>query len=137
MPSTRCPVSPWFAVALLALASLGVAAVWVMLSMRLDRQCSWMAVVAAADAALVVRLLRMRPGTVRALTGVLATLLAVLAANWAIVATWLGRHMGLLPWESLLKLGPELGALLVRLFNSPADLAWLAVALVAAALSSR
>ncbi len=137
MPSTRRPVSPWFAAALLVLASLGVAAVWVMLSMRLDRQCSWMAVVAAADAALVVRLLRMRPGTVRALTGVLATLLAVLAANWAIVATWLGRHMGLLPWESLLKLGPELGALLVRLFNSPADLAWLAVALVAAALSSR
>ncbi len=137
MPSTRRPVSPWFAVALLALASLGVAAVWVMLSMRLDRQCSWMAVVAAADAALVVRLLRMRPGALRALTGVLATLLAVLAANWAIVATWLGRHMGLLPWESLLKLGPELGALLVRLFNSPADLAWLAIALVAAALSSR
>ncbi len=137
MPPPRRPVSPVPAAALLGLASLGVAAVWVMLSMRLDRQCSWMAAVAAVDAALVVRLLRMRPGAVRAMCGVLATLLAILAANWVIVATWLGRHMGLLPWESLLKLGPELGTLLVRLFNSPADLLWMAAALAAAALASR
>jgi hypothetical protein len=131
------PVRPVPAVALLALASLGAAAVWVLLSMRLDRQCSWMAVVAAADAAIVVRLLRLPPGALRALYGVLATLVAILAANWAIVASWLGRHMGLLPWESILKLGPELGALLVRLFNSPGDLAWMAAALVVAALASR
>jgi len=136
MPSSR-PVSPVFAVALLALTCLGIAAIWVLLAMRLDRQCSWMALVAAADAALVVRLLRMRPGGLRALWGVLATVVAILAANWAIVATWLGRHMGLLPWESMVKLGPELGSLLVRLFNSPVDLAWVAAALLAAAVASR
>ncbi|WP_457021433.1 hypothetical protein [Luteimonas sp. A611] len=121
----------------MTLASLGVAAVWVLLSMRLDSQCSWMAVVAAADAALVVRLLRMRPGTLRMLLGVLATLVAILAANWLIVASWLGRHMGLLPWESMVKLGPGFGTLLVRLSNSPADLAWMAAALVVAAVASR
>jgi len=136
MPSSR-PVSPVFAVALLALTCLGIAAIWVLLAMRMDRQCSWMALVAAADAALVVRLLRMRPGGLRALWGVLATVVAILAANWAIVATWLGRHMGLLPWESMVKLGPELGSLLVRLFNSPVDLAWVAAALLAAAVASR
>ena len=137
MPPSRRPVSPVLAAALLTLVSLGVAAVWVLLSMRLDSQCSWMAVVAAADAALVVRLLRMRPGALRMLLGVLATLVAILAANWLIVASWLGRHMGLLPWESMVKLGPEFGSLLVRLSNSPADLAWMAAALLVAALASR
>jgi len=137
MPPSRRPVHPVLAAALLVLASLGIAAVWVLLSLRLDRQSSWMAVVAALDAALVLRLLRVRPGAMRAAWGVLATLVAILAANWAIVASWLGGYMGLLPWESMLKLGPELGALLVRLSNSPADLAWLAAALLVAAFASR
>lgn len=136
MPSSR-PASPASAFALLGLASLGVAAIWVLLAMRLDRQCSWMAVVAAADAALVVRMLRLRPGALRALWGVLATAVAILAANWAIVASWLGRHMGLPPWDSMARLGPELGTVLVRLFNAPADLAWLAAALLVAAIASR
>src|SRR5690606_22132825 len=117
MPPSRRPVSPVLAAALLTLASLGVAAIWVLLAMRLDRQCSWMAVVAALDAALVLRLLRVRPGPMRAAWGVLATAVAILAANWAIVASWLGRYLGLLPWESMLRLGPELGTLLVRLSN--------------------
>ena len=137
MPPSRRPVQPALAVALLALASLGVAAIWVLLAMRLDRQCSWMAVVAALDAALVLRLLRVRPGPMRAAWGVLATAVAILAANWAIMASWLGRYLGLLPWESMLRLGPELGTLLVRLSNSPGDLAWLAAALLAAAVASR
>ena len=96
-----------------------------------------MALVAAADAALIVRLARLRPGWTRALCGTLATLLAILAANWVIVAAWLGRHLGLLPWESMLKLGPGFGTLLVRLSNQPADLGWLAAGLVVAALASR
>ena len=73
----------------------------------------------------------------RAAWGVLATAVAILAANWAIVASWLGRYLGLLPWESMLRLGPELGTLLVRLSNSPGDLTWLAAALLAAAVASR
>lgn len=137
MPQQRRPASPVFATGLLLLASLGIAAAWVLLALALGRQCSWMALVAAADAALVVRLARLRPGGRRALWGVLATVLAIGAANWGLVAAWLGRNLGLLPWESMLKLGPEFGWLLMRLSNGPADLAWLAAGVVVAAVASR
>lgn len=137
MTERRLSAHPLLAVGLLLLASLGVAAAWVLVAMALDSQASWMALVAAADAALVVRLARLRPGAVRALCGMLATLLAILAANWGIVAAWLGRNLGLLPWESMLKLGPEFGWLLMRLGNGGADLAWLAAALLVAAFASR
>lgn len=137
MTERRLSASPLVAVGLLLLASLGIAAAWVLVAIALDSQASWMALVAAADAALVVRLARLRPGVARALCGVLATLLAILAANWGIVAAWLGRNLGLLPWESMLKLGPEFGWLLMRLGNGSADLAWLVAGLVLAALASR
>jgi len=137
MPQQRPPASVALATGTLLLASLGVAAAWVLLAMAIDRQSSWMALVVAADAALVVRLTRMRPGALRAGVGVLATLLAVAAANWALVAAWLGRYMGLLPWESMLKLGPEFGWQLVRQANGVADLAWLAAGLVVAAFACR
>ena len=137
MTRPRRPASFAFAAALLLLGSLGAAAAWVLVAMALDRQSSWMALVAAADAALIVRLVRLRPGPLRALRGALATLLAILAANWGIVAAWLGRNLGLLPWESMTKLGPEFAWLLMRLSNTAADLAWLAAALLLAAFASR
>ena len=137
MPQQRPPAPFAFAAGVLLLASLGVAAAWVLLAMAIDRQSSWMALVVAADAALVVRLLRMRPGALRAACGVLATLLAVVAANWVLVAAWLGRYMGLLPWESMLKLGPGFGWQLVHQANGVADLAWLAAGVAVAALACR
>ena len=137
MTERRWSASPPFAAGLLLLASFGAAAAWVLVAMALDTQASWMALVAAVDAALIVRLARLRPGAMRALYGVLATLLAILAANWGIVAAWLGRSLGLLPGESMLKLGPEFGWLLMRLGNGATDLAWLAAALLVAAFASR
>ena len=136
MPPSR---SPWSAFALgwLLLGSLGVAAAWILVAMALETQGSWMALVAAVDAAVIVRLVRLRPGATRALLGLASTALAVAVANWGLVAAWLGAHMGLLPWESMLKLGSGLAWLMVRLSNGPADLAWIAAALVAAALASR
>jgi hypothetical protein len=136
MPPQR---NAWSAFALgwLLLGSLGAAAAWVLVAMALGAQCSWMGLVAALDAALILRLLRVRPGAARALAGLLATALAVAAANWALVAAWLGNYMGLLPWESMRKLGGGFAWLLVQLANGPADLAWIAAALVAAAIASR
>jgi len=133
------PRNTWSAFALgwLLLGSLGVAAAWILVAMALDTQGSWMALVAALDAALIVRLVRLRPGLARAVLGLLSTALAVAVANWGLVAAWLGAYMGLLPWESMLRLGNGLAWLMVRQANGPADLAWIAAALVAAALASR
>ncbi|WP_337244225.1 hypothetical protein [Luteimonas sp. gir] len=125
------------AIGLLLLGSAGIAAAWILLADALGAQGAWMAVVAALDAALLVRLARLRPGLVRALAGTAATLLAIVIANWGIVATQLARPMGLMPWESALKLGPHHAWTLAGLANTPADLAWLGAGLVIAAVLAR
>lgn len=137
MSTETRPSSPWFALVLLAVGSLGVAAAWVLLVLARNEQSSWMAVVAAADAALLLRLGRMRPGAWRALAGVTGTALAIAAANWGIVAGQLGKVVGLLPWESITRLGPSHAWTLMTAANPQQQLAWLVSALVIAAVASR
>lgn len=129
--------SPWFAAVLLVLASAGCAALWSLLAATTGRQCSWMAVVAALDAALLLRMARIRPGAARAVWGVLATAAAIAVANWFIAATQLGKMFGLLPWASTLKLGAGHAWTLAQLANGAVDVAWLAAGLVIAAVASR
>lgn len=140
MPSRQHPARArrWpLAIALLLLGSAGIAAAWILLADARGAQSSWMAVIAALDAAWLLRLARARPGTVRALAGATATALAIVIANFGIVASQLARPMGMLPWESALKLGPHHAWTLASLANSPVDLAWFAAGLVIAAVLSR
>jgi hypothetical protein len=123
--------------ALVALGSCGFAAAWILLAFARDRQCSWMAVFAALDAVLLLRLARMPAGWLRVLAAVAATAVSIILANWGIAAAQVGKAMGLLPWESALKLGPQYAWTLIGLANRPADLAWLAAALLLAAIASR
>src|SRR5690606_21797206 len=104
--------------ALLLIASAGVAAVWVLAADRLATQSSWMAVIAAVDAAWLLHLCRVRAGTSRALAGTLATALAIALANWGIAAVQVGRPMGLVPWEAVLRLGGHHAWTLLGLVNS-------------------
>ena len=129
--------SRWFAAALLAVGSFGFAAAWVLLAFARDRQCSWMSLLAAVDAALLLRLSRTPAGWPRAGLAVAATMATILLANWGIAAAQIGRSMGLLPWESMTRLGPFYAWTLANLANPPADLLWLAAALVLAAVTSR
>ena len=131
------PLPALFAPALVALGSCGFAAAWILLAFARDRQCSWMAVFAAIDAVLLLRLVRMPAGVPRMLAAMLATSVSIVLANWGIAATQIGKLMGLLPWESAFKLGPRYAWTLAGLANKPADLAWLAVALLLAAIASR
>ncbi|MCY7353601.1 MAG: hypothetical protein LH470_00655 [Lysobacter sp.] len=129
--------TPRFAYVLLALGTAGSAAVWILLALSLDRQCSWMAVFAALDAALMLRLGGYRPGWPRALLGVVATVVTIVLANWGIAAGQMGSGMGMLPWESALKLGGSHAMLLTQLANQPVDLAWLWLSLAVAAFAAR
>ncbi len=133
-PSTR---SRAFAIGLLALGCLGFASAWILLAAWLDRPCSWMAVVAGIDAAVLLRITRVRPGIGRLLLGVSATAAMIVLALWGIAAARIGGPLGLMPWESLMKMGPEFGWLLVRLGTTPADLAWFAAGLLVAAWASK
>lgn len=137
-PSPPTPASnAWLAVPLLLVGSTGFAAAWVLLAWMRDRQCSWMAVFAALDAVLLLRLAHVRAGWRRSAAAVLATAMAILLANWGIVAAQMGKPMGLLPWESMAKLGPSLAWTMAELANHPADLAWLWIGLVVALLAGR
>ena len=129
--------SRWFAPALLTVGSFGFAAAWVLVAFARDRQCSWMAMLAALDAVFLLRMAKMPSGWPRTMLAVTATALTIALANWGIAAAQIGRVMGLLPWESLTRLGPFYAWTLANLANPPIDLLWLASSLVLAAAASR
>ena len=130
-PATRT-LRP-YALPLLALAVAGFAAAWVMAALALERQCAWLAPVAALDMILLLRFARSPAGAGRAGMASLGTALTILLANYGIAAAEMGRNMGLLPWASALKLGPDYAGMLMRLANGPAEWAWYALALLGAA----
>jgi hypothetical protein len=137
MDETAVRRARWFAPALLTIGSLGCAAAWILAALASGHQCSWIALLAGLDAAFLLRLARMPRGTARTLLAVLGAGATIAVANWGIAAGQIGRAMGLLPWESAGKLGMAYAWTLSALANTPTDLAWLAVGLLAAAVLSR
>ena len=127
----------WMAPALLALGCLGCTAAWLVLAMANGSQCSWMAVVAGVDAALLLRLARMPAGRARMFLAVAGCGAAIALASWGIAATEVGRSVGVLPWISALTLGPDYAWTLLGLANTPVDLAWLLAGIVVAAVLGR
>jgi len=115
---------------------LGADAVWVGLAVASNRPCSWMALLAAVDVALLLRLTGVAPGTARITVAVLATALAVALAQWLIVATQMGVVLGLQPLDSAARLGPVLARQLLSLSLDRGDLAWMLASLPLAALLS-
>lgn len=124
--------APVFAITLMLLGSFGIAAAWVLFALATSRQASWFAILAALDAVLLLRLGRMAPGWPRALAAVLGTALAIALANWGIAAGQMGKAMGLLPWESLTRLGPDLAWTLAALANPMPERIWLLLGLLVA-----
>ena len=117
---------------LAVLGVCGMSAIWTLLALIVDRQCAWMAVLTAADIALLLRLGRAASGLPRAATNVVATIATILLANWTIAATQMGGPMGLKLVDSVQRLGSDHAQTLFRLANQPAELAWYAVALIVA-----
>jgi hypothetical protein len=128
---------PTIALLLLLIGGLGFAAAWVLAAGTLETHAAWLAPLAAVDVAWMLRLGRMPAGANRAALAVAGTLATILLANWGIAALEIGRSMGLLPWESALRLGSSYAWELIRLANGPTELVWYAIALVAALVASR
>lgn len=105
----------------LVVGTLGMSAVWVAASVLSDRSCSWLALVAAIDMALLLRLTDAPKGRLRMVLGVGATALAVAISQWLIVATQLGVSLGLEPLASAVRLGPALAWQLGKLSLTGAD----------------
>lgn len=117
---------------LAALGVFGMAAGWALIALIVDRHCAWMAVLTAADIALLLRMGRAAPGLPRAATTVVATLATILLANWVIAATQIGGQFGLKLVDSVFRLGTDHAQTLLGLANRPAELAWYAVAVIVA-----
>ena len=130
MPLSQRP--RWYALPLLALGVAGFAAAWALVALSYDRQLAWLAPLAAADMVLMLGIGRWPAGLGRACVALLATIATLVAANFGIVAGQVGRNMGLMPWDSALKLGPSYALELVRLATSPSDLGFYALGLLIA-----
>jgi hypothetical protein len=137
MPARQARNIPWLALCLLTLGCAGFAAAWTAVAMLSGAQCAWMAPLAALDAAWLLRLGGGKPGWARMWLGVMATAVTIVLANWSIVAANLAGMMGLDFLGSALRLGPSLAWTLSGLANGMDELAWMAGALVLAAILSR
>jgi hypothetical protein len=93
----------------------GITVAWVAAAVLSDQPCSWMALVAAIDMAVLLRLTRAPAGVLRTIVAVLATVAAVLLTHWMIAATQMGVSMGMTPIASSLRLGPALAWQLMQL----------------------
>ena len=127
---TRTP--RWFALPLLALGMLGFVSAWVLAALFFERQCAWLAPLAAVEMILLLSISRWPAGAGRAAWAVTATAVAIILANFGIAAGELGKSFGLRPWESALMLGPDHAWTLLKMANSPHDLAFYAAGLVVA-----
>ncbi|MDO5505184.1 MAG: hypothetical protein Q4F49_02680 [Pseudoxanthomonas suwonensis] len=123
---------PLFAAFLLLLGSTGIAALWTLLSLAWNTQAGWMAVVAAIDAMLIVRLGRIGRRPLRALLALAFTALAIALANWWIAGAQIGRLFGLLPWEAIPRTGLHYAWTLSGMANGPVELAWYVLGLLVA-----
>lgn len=124
-PVARRPF-PWLVPVMLLLGGASLVLIWVTVALYLQRQAGWMALLAALDVIVVLRLGGMRAGKGRAVLALLATTLICAVSVWGIVATQLGFAMGLTPWDSALKLGLHHGWTLLTLATTPLE--WLALA---------
>ena len=132
MPPT--PVSArsvnWLWPLMLLIALVAAVLLWWFVALASGRQAGWMAIFAALELAFMLRLGALRRPWLRIGLTVLGTVLVAAVANWAIAASYLGGSLGLVPWESALRMGPHLAWTLVQLANGAAEVIWLGVAVV-------
>jgi hypothetical protein len=116
---------------------VGMSAIWALLALILDRQCAWMAAVAAIDIVLLLRLGRAAPGLPRALVALAATFATVVFSNWIIAASQVGGPMGFRTLDALQRLGTDHAQTLFGLANQPAEWAWYVIAAIIALWAGR
>lgn len=127
----------WLWPLLLLLGSITIAVAWLLVALATGTQASWMAVLAALEAAWMLRLGTFRAGRGRVVIAIAATVLIAAAANWGIAAAYMGGPMGLTPWESALRMGPHLAWTLSTLANGLGELLWLMIAVLVAWRAAR
>ena len=139
MPPIASPgrTHTWLWLLLLLLGAATALLAWVVLSLKTGTQLGWMAVAVALELVFMLRLGTLRGGLLRAGLVAGGTLLVTALAWWLIASAWMGGSMGLLPWESALRMGPHLAWTLVGLATTPGDWLWVGAAVVIGAWLGR
>lgn len=118
---------------MVAAGVLGMTAIWGTAAVMTGRPLGWMAILTAADLALLARLAGAAPGRLRALLVVSGLTLTVAASLFLLAAGLVGAQMGLSPLQSAPRLSLDLawlvvvevqGALDVAALTASAGLAW-------------
>lgn len=112
----------------------GISAVWVAIAQLSGSTGSWLALVAALDMAVLLRLTHAPAGRARMFAAVLATAVAIGFAFWMLAAIRLGGLIGLAPLDSALRLGPHLAWQMAKLALNRVDWVLLVAALPLAAI---
>lgn len=116
----------------LVMGVLGMVALWLAAYLSFRTAFGWLAIVAALDIVLMLRLAAAPAGRLRAALAVAGTAAAIACSYWMMAATQMGLLLGLTPLESSQRLGPVLAGELVRHGTSGWDIAWAALALALA-----
>src|SRR3546814_2773457 len=83
------------------LTAAGMAALWAMAAVATHRPLGWVALLTAVDVIVMLSLLRLAPGTIRAGLAGASTALAIMLAWWFIAASQMAPMFGLPPLQSL------------------------------------
>ena len=118
----------WLWPFMLLLGSTTLVVAWTSLALATGRQHGWAALLAALEAAWMLRLGGMPAGWARRVLAATATVAMAVAVQWLAVSGHIGAQMGLAPWEAAPKMGAFYVWTLARLANTGLDLFFLAVA---------
>jgi hypothetical protein len=128
-PTLAATVLAWLT-SLVAIA--GVAAIWAGVSLATASNVGWMALVAGADAALLLRLAGYPAGVDRALMALIVTLATAAFGGFLIATSKIGLAMGLRPAEAIGRMSLDLAWLYVEANAGWTELGWLAAGCVLA-----
>ena len=120
-----------------AVAVLGVAAMWAGVGVLLHASVPWMAILAALDAVLLLRLADWPRSNARAALATGVTLATIALAQYFVATAQIGVVMGLRPFESLPLMSGELAWLYAQHNHGAVEWACYAIAVVLAWVLSR
>jgi len=111
----------------------GMAALWAMAAVATQRPLGWMALITALDVSIMLSLLRLAPGAMRASLAAATTVLSITLAWWFIAASQMAPMFGLHPLQSLQRISPHLALSLSAASFNRFDLVLAAASIVLAA----
>ncbi len=113
------------------------AGAWLAVAAACNSRVGWMALLAALNSIVLLRLARTRSGATRALLAVLVTGVSIALGEWLLAGLPISRQMDQSPLEAARRMGADFSWLLIQLGNTPLDWGLVVVALALAARYGR